>query len=176
LPLETPDRRSRAVGQLKEAAKRMRNPDRIDLLDRLPALLQVDLPGQPPEGYQPLTWDEVRIMAPGGVEFGAHSRTHPILSSIAAGDELRSEINGSKLRIQQELGSPPAHFCYPNGRACDFNRATVDAVREAGFLTAVTTESGLNYPGTDPFRLQRIGVEPGLPEPYFHRCVAGVRL
>jgi peptidoglycan/xylan/chitin deacetylase (PgdA/CDA1 family) len=115
-------------------------------------------------------------MAAAGIEFGAHTRTHPILSRVTSAEELADEIAGSKRQIELQLGRPVDHFCYPNGSNEDFGADAVAAVRAAGFRTAVTTEKGINYPGAAGFRLVRIGVEPGLDQDYFERCAAGFRV
>jgi hypothetical protein len=66
------------------------------------------------------------------------------------------------------------HFCYPNGRPEDISEEAVACVRQAGFETAVTTETGLNYPGADLHRLKRIPADPEYPDFYFEEVVAGV--
>jgi peptidoglycan/xylan/chitin deacetylase (PgdA/CDA1 family) len=134
------------------------------------------LPEQAPAEYEALRWDEVREMAAAGIDFGAHTRTHPILSRLAGERELAGEIGGSKRQVEQQVGRPVEHFCYPNGSTEDVGRGAVEATRAAGFRTAVMTESGLNYVGGDRFRLLRIGVEPGLDGGYFQRCAAGFRV
>ncbi|HLY17780.1 MAG TPA: polysaccharide deacetylase family protein [Bryobacteraceae bacterium] len=150
--------------------------DRAKLLRDLPSILQTEIPEQPPADYQPLSWDAVRALAASGVEFGAHTRTHAILSAISDSQELHDEISGSKARIEAELNQPVLHFCYPNGNMRDIGPAAVKAVREAGMLTAVTAQPGLNQPRQDPFLLRRIGVDPGHETMYFERSLAGLRL
>jgi len=165
-----------AAYETTEALKRMPNAERLRLLAALPEQLQVTLPEEAPAEYEALRWDEVREMAAGGIEFGAHTRTHPVLSRLTALEELADEIGGSKFRIEQELGRPVDHFCYPNGSNEDFGEDAVAAVRAAAYRTAVTTVKGLNYEGANGFRLARIGVEPGLELDYFERRAAGFRL
>jgi peptidoglycan/xylan/chitin deacetylase (PgdA/CDA1 family) len=168
--------RGAAARAVTEAAKRISNAERLRLLERLPEQLGVRLPEEAPAEYEALRWDEVREMAAAGIDFGAHTRTHPILSRLAGEGELASEIGGSKRRIEQQVGRVVEHFCYPNGSREDVGREAVEAVRSAEFRTAVMTESGLNYVGGDQFRLRRIGVEPGLDDTYFERCAAGFRV
>jgi hypothetical protein len=73
-------------------------------------------------------------------------------------------------------GRAPRPFCYPSGRSEDVTPETVAVVRAGGFRTAVTTERGLVGPGSDPFRLKRIGAGPETPPGYFRRVVAGFRI
>jgi peptidoglycan/xylan/chitin deacetylase (PgdA/CDA1 family) len=178
--LGTRQARTSAARAVTEAAKKISNVERLRLLASLPRQLEVQLPEDAPAEYQALHWDEVRQMSAAGIDFGAHTRTHPILSRLA-GDgepagEIAHEIEGSKRQIEQRVGRPVEHFCYPNGSIEDVGRSAVEVARAAGFRTAVMTESGLNYVGADPFRLLRIGVEPGLDDGYFERCAAGFRV
>jgi peptidoglycan/xylan/chitin deacetylase (PgdA/CDA1 family) len=152
------------------------NDQRLEVLDSLNKLLNVELPALPEPMYSALKWDEVREMAGEGIEFGAHTRTHPILSRIADTQILEEEIKGSKLRIEEQLQTPVVHFCYPNGSVADFTDDTVTVVRNSGFHTAVTTERGMNLNQANPFLLRRIGVEPDGATPYFQELLAGVRV
>jgi len=119
---------------------------------------------------------EIRDAASNGIEFGAHTQTHPILSAVVSQQDLAAEIAGSKLIIEERLDREVAHFCYPNGSDRDFTPATVQAVRDAGFRTATTTMPGMVSPATDALRLRRVGVEPALEERYFAECAAGLHI
>ena len=172
--LRSPEERMQAAWQTKEALKLVPNQERLAFLGNLPALL--GLSGLPdcPEEYAPLAWDEVREMAKAGIEFGAHTKSHPILSRLTADSQVVDEIAGSKLRIEQEIGKPVEHFCYPNGHRADVSAATLSAVRQSGFQTAVLAEKGLNFQGADPFQLARIHQEPTTPALRFAHQVAGL--
>jgi len=106
---------------------------------------------------QPLTWDQVRTMHAGAIEFGGHTVTHPILSLLST-EEQRSEVMSCHRRIAEETGTPPTTFAYPNGSARDYTGDTRKIVREAGFQAACTTRKGSNRAGCDSFALQRLGI------------------
>jgi peptidoglycan/xylan/chitin deacetylase (PgdA/CDA1 family) len=150
--------------QAAEQLKSLPQEERLDFIDRLPKRGAL-----PP----PVAWDEVREMSRNGVTFGAHTQSHPILSTLATDSEIRAEVEGSRDRIADELGCPVAHFCYPNGKTCDFDERVVRIVQNAGFQTAVSTERGFNTSDDDPFALRRIGAEPDMPKFYFARQLAG---
>ncbi len=169
----TEEQRRAVGGLLKEAMKKIPDQERRELLERLPRLLEVELPERPPESYAPLQWSDVRMLAKNGVDFGAHTRTHPILSRLPTEEQLRGEICGSKSRIEQEAGIQVRHFCYPNGTAADFTPQAVEVVKKGGFSTAVTGNPGVNRCGQNPFELNRIAVEPEYDEVRFSRIVAG---
>jgi peptidoglycan/xylan/chitin deacetylase (PgdA/CDA1 family) len=101
-----------------------------------------------------LDWDEVRAMHKGGVDFGAHTVTHPILSTIPDADMDR-EIGASKAAIESELQAGIRHFAYPNGRKQDYNAAAIGILAKHGFSTAVTTINGVNGPERNRFELLR---------------------
>jgi peptidoglycan/xylan/chitin deacetylase (PgdA/CDA1 family) len=168
--------RREAAARANEALKALPNDERILELRSLSDELGVHPPGSPPAGYEPLSWDEAREMERHGIEFGAHTCSHPILSRLSSRAEIVAEVVGSRDRVGEELGSPARHFCYPNGMAEDFTTETVAVVREAGFVTAVTAQSGLNRAGADWFRLRRIAQDSDNPESRFASRVAGFRV
>jgi len=174
--LGTPEVRKTAARAVIEAAKKASNAERLRLLEILPEQLGVRIPEAAPPECEASSWDEVREMAAAGIEFGAHTRTHPILSKLAGDQELAMEIAGSKHRIEQQIGRAVWHFCYPSGAREDVGPEAVEAVRAAGFRTAVTAEPGLNHVAGDPLQLRRIGIEPDFDAGYFERCVAGFRI
>lgn len=174
--LSAPALRERAGQQFEEALKGLANATRQQLLGQLPQMLDVDIPSSPPRRLEPLTWDEIREMASNGITFGAHTRSHPILSTLETDEELRYEIEGSKARIAEELGEAPLHFSYPNGRPQDITARVRGVVEQAGFRTAVCTEPGLNTPDTDPYLLRRISMDPGAAKLYYRQQVAGFRV
>lgn len=101
-----------------------------------------------------LGWAQIREMHTAGIEFGSHTVTHPILSRIPR-DELLKEIGQSKRQLSEKLGAAVSLFAYPNGRAADYNDEVKTALRECGYLCAVTTERGFNPAFADPFELKR---------------------
>ena len=176
LPLTTREAREAAAQDAGEMAKKLSNGERLRFMKELPEQLRIAIPAEAPAEYEAMRWEEVREMAAQGIEFGAHTRTHPILSRLGTRPELDEEIAGSKREIEEQLGRAVDHFCYPNGSSADFGAQAVASVRQAGYRTAVTTEKGVNLASTDPFRLLRIGVQPDLDDAYFQRCAAAFRV
>ena len=171
MPLHTAEQRDRAASAICAELVKVPNRGRLAFLSGLSELFEVDIPAHAPPEYAALTWEDVRRLAKAGVEFGAHTRTHPVLPSVEDPDLLRDEIAGSKARIDRELGGAAIHFCYPNG---DYSDAAVDAVKRCGFQTAVTTEAGINGPGANRYLLKRLSVDLDRPGEYFREQVAGL--
>lgn len=83
---------------------------------------------------QTLTWPMLTEMRRGGMTIGSHTKSHVSLP-MESGDTLVDELEGSKWALEQHLGEPIKHFCYPGGQ---FTPAVVDAVARAGYEYAYT--------------------------------------
>jgi peptidoglycan/xylan/chitin deacetylase (PgdA/CDA1 family) len=106
-----------------------------------------------------LSWEQVREMSSGGIEFGSHTRSHPYLSSLR-GDALHSEIDESKKAIEERLGKEVDCFCYPYGDAGAYNQEVLEEVRKAGYKAACTAQWGARAfaNGCDEYQLRRKGM------------------
>ncbi len=102
-----------------------------------------------------MTADEIRHWAVEGIEFGAHSRTHPNLTTLE-GDRLAEEIEGSRDDLARLLGTPPISFAYPHGAYTEPVRARV----EQAFGMALSCDEGMNGLATDSHLLRRAEVRP----------------
>lgn len=100
-------------------------------------------------------WDEVKAMQAGGITFGAHTINHVCLDSKVKEDVLLEEIKGSKEIIENNIGEPVKHFCYPTGV---FSEAAKRAVADAGYESACTTNRGDSRLNEDIYALKRIKV------------------
>lgn len=89
-----------------------------------------------------LTWEAVSRMRDSGlVEFGSHTMRHSDLNALAV-EEARWEIEESKRRLEERLGTPVLAFAYPFGSGA-FNPALRDIVREAGYRFDFSIRQGL---------------------------------
>jgi peptidoglycan/xylan/chitin deacetylase (PgdA/CDA1 family) len=82
-----------------------------------------------------MTWSQVGKAAAAGVEVGAHTRSHPYLTSLPE-SALLDETAGCADRIQAEIGVRPTSFAYPYGAVSD----AVAAVARRTFVRSCTTE------------------------------------
>ncbi|MDF3837919.1 polysaccharide deacetylase family protein [Cupriavidus basilensis] len=101
-----------------------------------------------------MTRAELREWRRAGMEIGAHTRTHLDLAAAGA-RAARDEIEGCRHELEDAIGEPVRHFCYPFG---EYDRAVVALVREAGFHSAVTTNRGRACAAHDFFHLPRVPV------------------
>lgn len=108
-----------------------------------------------------MTWDMVREMHRGGIEFGGHTVTHPVLS-MCGSEQQRDEIQRSKARIEAELGRPITAFSYPIGQPWAFSDDTMSLVRQAGYHWGFSFYPGYASESSDAFDLRRVAMEPGV--------------
>lgn len=102
-----------------------------------------------------MTGEQIRGWADQGIEFGAHSRTHPDLRALSA-TELDYEIKASREDLREILGADVAAFAYPYG----FHNQDVQRCASEAFQCAFSTEEGLNDLSTNPHLLRRTMVQP----------------
>ncbi|MEO8998289.1 MAG: polysaccharide deacetylase family protein [Rhodanobacter sp.] len=98
--------------------------------------------------------EQLRGWQRGGMEIGAHTRSHPRLTQCTDA-QLRDEIHGSKATLEDHLGTSVTQFCYPYGDADD---RVAGMVRAAGFAAATTTRRGRASAGMDLWQLPRVQI------------------
>lgn len=93
-----------------------------------------------------MDWHQIQEMSKHGFQFGSHTCTHPVLTSID-GDLLTSELQVSRQQLEDELGMDVTLFSYPFSQA-DAN--TARHVHEAGYRS--TFRFSPFHPGRGPDR------------------------
>jgi peptidoglycan/xylan/chitin deacetylase (PgdA/CDA1 family) len=168
-----PQQAQAAAGLLKAHLKRLDLDSREAKLAELEEAAQVKPPQKAPPEFEPCSWDQIREMARGGIEIGAHTVTHPILSRIGDPARLRFEVLESKKRIEQELQLPVRHFAYPNGRWADVDPEAL-ALARTHFEAAVLAEPGWSHAHSDRHQLCRTAVSAQMKPGEFAMRIAGL--
>ena len=107
-----------------------------------------------------LSWREVKEMSRNGVNFGAHTVSHPILTRLPL-EAAQKEILDSKMQAEKMLEREVTAFCYPNGEPRDFNADIEEILKDSGFKCAVTLEpAAFVQPEARPYSLPRIAAVP----------------
>jgi glycosyltransferase involved in cell wall biosynthesis len=107
------------------------------------------------QGRQLMSWEQIREMSGAAIQFGAHSRTHAMLTSLTS-DRAQEEIAGSKSDLESAFAAPIAAFAYPFG---EYDAAIQAFVEQAGFLGGCTADPGFNSLATPAKALRRIEVQ-----------------
>ena len=101
-----------------------------------------------------LTWPQLRTLEQRGWDIGSHTVSHTEIPHMSAADALKT-LRGSRFTLEKHLGHPVQWFCYPAGAV---NAAAVAEVKEAGYVLATTTQSGVDHSATNPLELSRIRI------------------
>jgi peptidoglycan/xylan/chitin deacetylase (PgdA/CDA1 family) len=169
VPLNDARQRAEMIGAVTRHCKTLTNKEKLNLVRGLVAQLEVDISDQPSGKYEPLSWDEIKIMQQHGIDFHPHTKTHPIISSVPVAEQ-REEVTISKRVIESRLDTIADIFCYPNGQWNDFTEDTIAELKAAGYIAAVMGVDGFDNTkaDTDMFRVKRFGIpyEPELFKQY----------
>jgi peptidoglycan/xylan/chitin deacetylase (PgdA/CDA1 family) len=165
--LRTADDRERAAGHAAELLRSLPQLEVEDVVLRLRELL-------PDERWEEvdaalasealLGWDELRSLAARGVTIGSHTRDHAVLHERQPAELTSAQVRSSKVAIEERLGVPCRHFCYPHGHPSDISRQAVEAAREAGYSSAFMNIGGPVRRGMDPLLLPRIAIAGSPPD------------
>ena len=93
-----------------------------------------------------LTWQQVREMRTSGlVSIGAHTCTHPMLSTLGETEVFR-ELDESKKTIERHLNEEVRHFAYPYGGSNAALHREFNLAKKVGYCTATTTIAPTQMP------------------------------
>lgn len=105
-----------------------------------------------------LNWDEIREMLVGGIDFGAHTKSHRILTSLSPA-EIKMELTESKKIIEEKIDKPVLFFAYPNS-SC--SPEIMKLVKESNYMAAVSgRHSKSDDKNLNLFAIRRINMNEG---------------
>ncbi len=134
--------------------KKLEKAERQNYLDTLAKACKVNR-GLEYKDRAILSWNEIEEMSGAGISFGAHTKSHPVLSAISV-PEAETEISESKKIIENRTQKRVTTFAYPYGKNEDFSTDIVDILVSEGFEYACTTNAGSEmFPISNPLRLKR---------------------
>jgi peptidoglycan/xylan/chitin deacetylase (PgdA/CDA1 family) len=103
------------------------------------------------EGRSMLSWREIRQMQKHRIDFGAHTLTHPDLTTLSA-SEIEKEIGDSKKVIEDAIGVEASSFAYPFGFFDECSRA----IAAQYFACACSDRLGMVNRQSDIYTLERV--------------------
>ena len=114
-----------------------------------------DWGGQPAafRSREMLDWAKVQELHRAGIQFGAHTMTHPPLAAIPL-DRARAEILESKKRIEDRTGEAVTAFAYPYG----VESPPVREIVAESFDIGCSTRMGYLSPASPRESLERLDI------------------
>jgi len=110
------------------------------------------------DAYDSMTWADVLDLPQDLITVGSHTMNHPILATLENAD-IEYELRESKRVLEEKLGRPVEHFCYPNGTVTE---TAVSIAREI-YVSASTTRYAFVNEKDSPHLLPRILLPRSIP-------------
>ncbi|HTU25561.1 MAG TPA: polysaccharide deacetylase family protein, partial [Pirellulales bacterium] len=104
----------------------------------------------------PNTPDQIRALAEAGAEIGCHTRHHANLGQVHDSEILHEELVGARGDLEALTGRPVRYFAFPYGHHHNLTSESFDLAYRSGYLGVCSAYGGYNFPGDNPFHLQRI--------------------
>lgn len=104
-----------------------------------------------------MTWKQVIEISRNGVEIGAHTVSHPLLT-YEDPPTVERELRASKKVLEERVGKNVRSFAYPNG---DCDERVRRCVEQAGYECAFTTRPGWYDRRQDSYSIRRILLHEG---------------
>ncbi len=150
LPIASLTERRAAIEQCINALKYRPLSQRVADAEQVAVAAQVT----PPDDLMMKSAD-VQALHRDGMQIGAHTVSHPILTRLTT-DDARREIAGSRATLEELLDAPVECFAYPNGKAGDdYADEHVALIRDIGFAYGLSTNPGAAGMGSDLMQLPR---------------------
>ena len=118
-----------------------------------------------------MSWDQIREMRDGGMDFGSHTVTHANLGRISR-EDMEEELTTSLDRLKQELGLEAMPFAYPFGKQQDVTEEARQFAMSIGYTCVCSAYGGINRDPIDITDIKRLGVS-GHGLPAFRAMLAG---
>lgn len=115
---------------------------------------------------------ELCALVAAGMEVGAHTLTHPVLSQLPE-EEAWCEIAESRRRLQQAMGRPVWALAYPFGDSASVTEREREMAERAGFTCAFLNSGGGFGAEMPRFALPRVHVSGAMKLGEFEAHVSG---
>jgi peptidoglycan/xylan/chitin deacetylase (PgdA/CDA1 family) len=102
-----------------------------------------------------MDWSELREVKEQGADIQSHGCSHRELNRLSL-SKIRREVRESKDTLEQALGCPVNHFCYPFGEE---NEEVRSVLKEAGYQSGSSVVQGLYRFQDDPYSIKRLGLD-----------------
>jgi peptidoglycan/xylan/chitin deacetylase (PgdA/CDA1 family) len=102
-----------------------------------------------------LNFEDVRRIVEEGFTIGGHTLNHCNLAELRDSTQLWHEIIEDKKRLESITGRKIEYFAYPSGAYQNPVIDVCEVLKESGYRGSVTTVSGFNSVGTNPYLLHR---------------------
>jgi peptidoglycan/xylan/chitin deacetylase (PgdA/CDA1 family) len=146
---------SKKLSEIEQIIRSIQQEDRDRKINELLNFYKTDsISDDLVEEDLPLSWNKILKMRKYEVDFQAHSHHHYVLTNTTLAT-IKRDIEKNKELIKKYLSIDCKHFSYPNGF---YDEKIIKILKENKYISAVTTDYGINTKNCDLFKLYRIGI------------------
>lgn len=158
-PLKNDEEKVKAMKAVKRKLKAISDAERSKLHAEILGSLGVSMDeilnvAKKSEKFFLVDESQISSLEEDGWTIAPHTLSHRSLAWLPE-NEMRDEIEGSKLRLEKLLGHKTEIFAYPYGESIHVGEHAPRICSELGIEFSFTTEVGSNMTVTDPQRLLR---------------------
>lgn len=110
------------------------------------------------EDFQALNWDELKNMLSKGHIIGSHTLTHTLIANKSPLENSKSEIEQSKIVIENTLQSTVTSFCSINNTLESVSNKEAELIKKH-YQYHFTTIPGRNYSTSNTLYIKRVNIE-----------------
>lgn len=159
ISFEDDTKKNDAQAALSAALRHSSPSDIPEIMSSLSEQLNVELQLSGRE-HPLMSWQQINDLKNRGFDIGGHTATHVNLGEAQASD-YQAEIFDAKSNLEKELGQVAPTFAYPYGSFAHYTEEASQAVKEAGYQCAFTTNHGIVTEESDVFELPRFMLNKG---------------
>lgn len=106
------------------------------------------------------TPEQIRQMVAAGIQIGAHTRNHTDVGAIDCPRTMIDEIVTASDELGKLAGQPIRYFAFPYGQTENLSATAAHLAKQHGMHGVCSAYGAYNFPGDDPFHLQRLHADP----------------
>jgi len=118
-----------------------------------------------------MNWDQVRWLVANGHSIGAHTDTHPVLSTLTFDEKYKQIVISSGL-LEQAIGRTVRFFAFPFGNPASIDPVSLQLVIDR-FDYGFSNVRGMVNEGREKRVLLRQNLEPGMPAWLVNAIITG---
>jgi len=154
-PLNNGSQRTVLIDALRERFMSLQEAQTRSLLEDLARRLGTAMPPAKLQDDELMTFDQLREMAAGGMNIGAHPNSQRMLATPRP-ELQKKELIQSKRILEDQLGKRVRSLAYPVGFRDGFGANPGQLARESGYELAFSFHTGFNtHDGIDPYDIRR---------------------
>lgn len=164
---KTSESRRQCSEKILQYLKSLPNRARLDAIEKIRLNLNIAVDEKDNPLSATLSWEHIKEMSQNRIEFGSHSKTHPILSQLEQ-KELIQELSESKSALEFHINKPINIIAYPEGGYNEYSISVILACKEAGYELGVSYVAGTQSENDiSAFEIRRLHVENDISMEYF---------